>query len=112
MNHQSQLNITFARQARDNGINQAVNHADEVHEKWSDTAYELLKKFIRAQRSEFFAEDFRFAVTDLIPAPPHNRAYGGIFMRAAKAGLIRRVRYGPVKNVKAHRANASVWKKT
>jgi len=103
--------LTLALEARDHGIKRAVDHADRVHESWSDKAYGLLKDFLRVRRTEFLAEDFREAVTDLIPAPPHNRAYGGVFMRAAKAGLIRRIRYQAVKNVKAHCANASVWKR-
>jgi len=109
---QPQLDISFAKQARDKGIKRAKDHADSVHDKWSDIAYEFLKEFIRAQRQPFLAEDFRMAVADSIPQPPHNRAFGGLFMRAAKAGLIERVGYAPVKNWKAHRANASVWRRT
>lgn len=107
----AQLNIEYAKKARDRGIERAENHANQVHESWSDKAYALLKEFIRIQpKTSFLAEDFRMSVTDLLPAPPHNRAYGGIFMRAAKAGLIERLGYAPVKNWKAHRANASVWR--
>jgi hypothetical protein len=106
-----QFNIEFARQARDKGIKRAVDHADKDTEKWSDIAYGFLKEFIRIQKQSFLAEDFRMAVTELIPEPPHNRAFGGLFMRAAKAGLITRVGFGPVKNWKAHRANASIWKR-
>lgn len=106
-----QLDLSFARQARDKGIQKAVTNADRVHESWSDKVYELFKNFIRGNRCEFMAEDFRESVSGMIDAPPSNRAFGGIFMRAAKAGLITRVGYAPVKNWKAHRANASVWKR-
>lgn len=109
---QQQLDIGFARKARDKGIKLALDHADKVIDNWGEKAYVLLKEFLRTNKGNFMAEDFRLSVADKIDAPPHNRAFGGIFMRAAKAGLIERVGYAPVKNWKAHRANASVWRKS
>lgn len=110
----TQLDLSFARRARDKGMKKAIDHADEVHPSWSERAYELLKAFILVQKEKFLAEDFRMAIISagLIEEPPHNRAFGGLFMRACKAGLIERVEYAPVKNWKAHRAMASVWRKT
>ena len=103
--------LQLALDARDKGIKRAVDHANLVNESWSDTVYRLFLDFIRHNKCEFMCEDFREGMASLIPPPPNDRAFGGIFMRAAKAGLITRVRYAPVKNVRAHRANASVWKK-
>lgn len=109
---QQQLDITFARKARDKGIEKAITNADRVSPSWSEKAYALLKEFLHYHKGEFMGEDFRLSVTNKIESPPHNRAFGGVFMRAAKAGIIERVRYAPVKSVNCHRANASVWRRT
>jgi hypothetical protein len=78
--------------------------------QWSAKAYAMFLDYIRGKKAHFMCEDFRDAVSDLLPAPPSARAFGGIFMKAARLGLIEHVRYAPVKNVRAHRANASVWR--
>lgn len=109
--NQPQLDISFARQARDKGIKQAVDHADRVHESWSDKVYALLKDFVKRYSGPFQFEDFRISIAGLIPEPPHKRAYGAIAAKAARLGLITRVGYAPVKNVKAHMAFSTVWKR-
>ena len=55
-------------------------------------------------------EDVRLASEKEIPMPPSNRAWGGIVVRASKAGLISRVGFSNVKNAKAHKTPATVWK--
>jgi hypothetical protein len=104
--------LQLSLEARDKGIAKAIDHANQVHESWGEKAYGMFRDFIYKRKCEFMCEDFRHAVTGLLPNPPHNRAFGNVLMRAAKAGLIERVRYAPVRNVKAHRANASVWRTT
>ena len=108
---QSQLNISFARRERDKGIAKAMKSADEVSKDWCDKVYALLKEFLHEQKGNFMAEDFRLSVMDKVDQPRSNRAFGGVFMRAAKEGLIERVAYAPTKNVNSHRANASVWRR-
>ena len=95
-------------QLKINGIDQAVNHANQKSENWSESAFNFLSKFIKTKRI-FMTEDVRMASKDIIPEPPSNRAWGGIIIRAKKAGLIRHNGYSQVKNPKAHQANASVW---
>lgn len=108
----SQLDISFAIKARDEGMQRAVNNANRVDEGWSDKVYELLKDFVKRYSGPFQFEDFRMSITGLIAEPPHKRAYGAIAARAAREGLITRVGYAPVKNVDAHRAFATVWRRT
>lgn len=107
-----QLDILTAIEERDRGIQQAVDHADQVNDNWSGQAYAVLQVFLKEYPGEFMAEDFRSycAMIDFA-LPPHARAFGGVIARAAKAGLIKHVRIDKVKNVKAHRANAAVWRK-
>lgn len=109
---QPQLDITFARKARDKGIAKASQSAEEVSPGWNVRLYELFKEFLCGRKTEFLAEDFRVSVIGKIDLPRSNRSFGGLFMKAARQGIIRRVGYAPVKNWKAHRCMASVWKRT
>ena len=101
--------INNGSQLRDKGIKQAINNANDTHEKWSEKAYKFLTDYIRSHH-EFMTEDVRVASEKKIPIPPSNRAWGGIILRASKAGLITRVGFSSVKNVKAHRTPATVWR--
>ena len=101
--------INNGSQLRDKGIKQAVDNANNTHEKWSVKAYKFLTNYIKSQH-EFMTEDARIASEKEIPKPPSNRAWGGIILRASKAGLINRIGFSNVKNVKAHRTPATVWR--
>ncbi len=101
--------INDGSQLRDKGIKQAVNNANNAHDKWSDKAYNFLVSYIKSQH-EFMTEDVRVASEKEIPKPPSNRAWGGIILRAVRAGLIIRDRFSNVKNVKAHKTPATVWR--
>jgi hypothetical protein len=103
-----QTQIQFGKQLKERGMQKAVDHANQVHTDWSEKAFEFLKSFI-IEHKKFLAEDVRYYSAGKVPEPPSQRAWGSVIVRAAKAGLIRRVGYEQVKNVKAHRANASVW---
>ena len=106
--------IDNGSQLRDKGIKQAINHADDTHDKWSEKAYKFLLDYIKygegRDRYEFMTEDVRVASESVIPKPPSNRAWGGIILRAAKAGLIDKVGFSTVKNAKAHKTPATVWR--
>jgi len=79
--------INNGTQLRDKGIKQAIDNADDTHERWSEKAYKFLTNWIKTQY-EFMTEDVRLASEKEIPKPPSNRAWGGIVVRAARAGLI------------------------
>ena len=105
----STLSTLRGSKLRDIGIHTALDNADSVHDKWSDTAYIFLLKYIKSHR-EFMTEDVRVASEKEIPIPPSKRAWGGITVRAVKAGLIERIGFSNVKNIKAHRTPATVWR--
>ena len=112
MSTQLILDIPAAREQRDKGINQAVNHANEVNTGWSDAAFEMFKEWLKG-----WPKDFKFTIEQFrqvaqirgLPDPPSNRAYGGVAVRAKKAGLINSNGTVKVKNPKAHMANAAQW---
>lgn len=108
----TQTSIDFSKTVTERAMKRAELHANQVHENWSDQVYALLTWFVERTPTPFMAEDFRADIKGLVPEPPTTRAFGAIMVRAAQAGLIRKVGYGQVKNLKAHRANASMWQRT
>ena len=101
--------INNGAELRDKGIKKALDNANNTHDKWSDKAYDFLLKYIKYQ-NQFMTEDVRVASEKAIPKPPSNRAWGSVILKAAKSGLINRVGFANVKNAKAHKTPASVWR--
>lgn len=80
--------LDTARAQRDVGMQLAADHADAVQPKWSDVAYAFLCQYARNNRS-FISED----VSDASKAwgmvqPPTDRAWGMVYRKALKAGVI------------------------
>lgn len=99
---------TTKEQLRDAGIRQAVDHADMLHINWSENAFQYLKHYIRDNKV-FMAEDVRESARGIIPEPPSKRAWGGVIVRAVKQGMITRIGFSNVKNIKAHCTPATLW---
>lgn len=107
---QLELDIFKSREARDKGMQTAVDHAEAVIPDWSQKAYGLLQEFLKIHVGEFQAEEVRShaALVDF-PLPPHARAWGGVIARAARSNLIKQIGIRKVRNPKAHCANSAVW---
>ena len=105
-----QLDIFESAKRRDSGIARAINHAGKP---WADTALQYVDEFIKCiGAGDFMMEDVaNWAYGHGLERPPHARAWGAIALKAQSRGFIRKVGYGQVKNIKAHRANASVYVK-
>lgn len=106
----AQTELFTGKQRRDAGIKKAEDHAGGAWNIMADAAFDW---FISKRQTDFMTEDFRLIANHLfgLPNPPSLRAFGGVILRAARAGKIVRVGYGQVKNPKANSANASVWRK-
>lgn len=103
------LDIEKSRLARDEGIEKAIAHADKVIYNWGYKAYLLLQEFIKTKH-EFLVEDFRlYCEQQKLETPPDNRAFGGIILKAKRAGLVMSLRYESCKNKIGHRHPVSVW---
>jgi hypothetical protein len=98
------------RQVTDDAITSAVSHADRVSPMWSSMAYGALLAFAATEGGKFTSEDVR-AVAEYagLPTPPDQRAWGGVFRRAARAGKIRRVGFGESQNKQAHCRPVAQW---
>jgi len=95
-------------QLRDLGMNTALMNAESKNEGWGEEAYSFLVKYSKTNK-QFLAEDVRVASENSVPEPPNKRAWGSIFVRANKEGIIRRIGFLEVNNPKAHRTPASLW---
>lgn len=70
------------------GMNAALANAMQSDPGWSDKAYEFLLDYARRHRT-FISEDVSDAArSSTLPRPPTDRAWGGIYQRAARAGMI------------------------
>lgn len=103
-----------ARAARDAGIKQAADHAEEVRPDWSALADEALRIFVAGKRGTgvtFTSEDVRSSVAAaFVPHPPHLRAWGSVFVRAARAGLIVKAGIVESRARHCHCAHVAAWK--
>lgn len=98
----------MARAARDAGMQQSLDHAEAVYEGWQDEAYRFLERYARSH-AYFISED----VSDASKAadmnqPPTDRAWGSLYRRAAKDGLI--VQDGCGRSRRRHASICPRWK--
>ena len=86
-----------ARAARDAGMARALDHAEAVEPRWGDVAYQALTTFVRwyTAPGPFTSFEFREWARPRLSAPPTDKAFGPVFVRAARAGIIRKVGYAP-----------------
>lgn len=77
--------FTFAeaKQRRDTGMARA---AEAQGEKWSDIAYTAIERVARRQVTVHVDDILR----ENIPAPAHPNAFGSVWLRAIKRGIIQR----------------------
>lgn len=103
-----------ARAARDAGIQQAADHAEEVHHDWGELAFEALRVFAAGKRASgqvFTSEQVRSSIAAAaVPAPPHLRAWGSVFQRAARERLIEKVGVTHSAAAHCHLSYVAQWK--
>lgn len=110
----TQQQITFGEQLKQQGIEQAINHADSIPPfNWSDKAYNFLTSWLGTVPVgySFMAEDVRVLAEkrNVVPVPPSKRSWGAILLKARKEGLIISNGINVVKNPQAHRCFATLW---
>ena len=105
-----------ARAARDRGMAMAADHAERVTPGWGEEAYSVLLDFLTkppACTDAFTSEHVREHGAALALAePPHRRAWGPIFQRAAKAGMIEKAGFTTARAANVHCAIITVWRAT
>jgi hypothetical protein len=103
-----QMTIDSAIELRDRGIQQAVEHAEEITPNWKELALSFLETYAHSHFN-FAGEDIRAAAEGIVPTPPSLRAWGSVIKTAAMRGWIIQIGFHKCDNPKAHRANAARW---
>lgn len=84
------------------------NRSNHPRTPWAIEAYAMFKAWVPSQ-GEFMTEDFAAWSADVLPAPADPRAWGGITLAAAKAGVIRKVGMGIAKSGRTHGGWRAIW---
>lgn len=89
MTEQTVIDFESAVAARDAGMAAAAEHADRVSSGWSDDAYAFLVDFAR-HNACFISEDVSDASKGVhtFVQPPTDRAWGTVYRRAVREGVI------------------------
>ena len=102
---------------KEQSIQAAAEHADRVHEDWTNQAFEKSKLAIMSMKNrnikEFQICDLRRAIDTFLtplPIPPTKRAWGQISRLLRQAKLIEIIGYKPTNNQTAHNAIAAIYK--
>jgi hypothetical protein len=92
------------------GMQRAVDHADDVEPGWSDLAYAMLEQYA-FDHFELMTEEVRAWAQDKgLAEPPTARAWGAVALRAARNRIIVKVGHRQTRNPLAHSALATVWR--
>jgi hypothetical protein len=98
-----------ARELTDKGIEQAKEHAEQVHPGWSDRALEYFRLYATLHPS-FMTEDVRaYAYADGFDMPPAEGAWGGVSRAAKKAGYVSARGKTESKNPSQHGKYMTLW---
>lgn len=106
----AQLTIDFAeaRAARDAGMSKALRHAERIDDEWPDAALGFLYRYARAHE-HFISEEATAEAERLgYGSPADGRAWGGVFKRAAREGIIQRAGFGISK--RRHLSPTPLWR--
>lgn len=106
----SQLPIDFeaARAARDSGIQRAADHADSDTPGWGEVALSFLERYAR-ENEQFISEECTQVADRLgYGSPTDSRAWGAVFLKASRKGLIERIGYGVSK--RRHLSPTPLWR--
>jgi hypothetical protein len=96
--------------ARDAGMAQALSHAEDDCPRWGEVAYAALCLFAGRNHGPFTSFQFREWAADCISSPSTPKAFGSIFARAARAGIIRKIGYQP--HPERHASPTVLWEAT
>ncbi len=82
------------RDARDAGMAQALDHANNVVSDWGDQATNYLQRY--AQQNRVFSGWMVTKAADLdaaFPSPPTKKSWGAVFTKAQRDRVICKLRY-------------------
>lgn len=103
------LHIGGGDNAKDEGIDRVLSK-EEVHTNWISSIRNLIAGYPPGK--EFGSDDVRIdAAKARIADPHHPNCWGGVFQRAAKSGLIKRIGNKNNRLTVTHSHEIKVWKR-
>jgi hypothetical protein len=107
----NQLDLNLSRKLRDDGMQLALEHAESESEDWGEVAYAFLLRFVMFHAYPFISEDVSDSSKEdpTFPQPPTDRAWGAIYRRAVKNGLIHQV--GAGRSRRRHASICPLWRR-
>ena len=108
--HQRELDLGWS--GAEQGIERAARHADDDAPGWGDRALVALSAYMQTHPDQsFIAPHVRaWALLHGLDAPEDPHAWGGVFRRAARAKLIRRIGYEQYGDSTTNTQPVTVWK--
>ncbi len=99
--------LATAEALREAGMAAAEAHAEREHMGWGDLAYAFLVRYCRAHQT-FVSENVSEAGRQWgLIQPPTDRAFGPVYRRAIRNGIIRQVGYGV--SLRRHKSICPLW---
>ncbi len=101
--------ISDARVAREHGMQQALDHAERKVDNWGDVAMAFLHGYaLSHDRFAGWMVTREAELTKAVQTPPTGKAWGSIFTKAARIGIIKKDGYAQDPN--RHANPCPVWK--
>lgn len=99
------------RQLAKAGMERSTEHAEKVDPGWRKLAYEVIHHLALCNAT-FHADDvWALAAKWGLPSPPDNRAWGGIYNRAIRAGVCERSgQFTKTKRAVAHKMDIPIYR--
>lgn len=108
MSLQQTIDFTAARKARDEGMARAQAHAEADMPGWSEAAYGFLRAYARIHE-HFISEDVSGSSKARgFPQPSTDRAWGPVYRRAVREGVI--VQDGAGRSARRHASICPRWR--
>ena len=106
---QRQLELGWAHAL--DGMHRAAAHAEDDAPGWAERALQALRCYLNEHPAQtMVAPDVRrWAEEHGLEAPPRSQAWGGVFLRASRTKLIRRVGYQMYGDERINSRPCSQW---
>lgn len=96
-----------AEKQRDEGMKRALDHAEENRPGWADEAYRWIGDYAKTHRRFISEECTDAAAVAGLTSPADPRAWGGVFQKAARDCVIRKIGFGVSK--RRHLSPTPLW---
>lgn len=101
------MDLFEAAAARDLGMLRASLNAENKHLGWNERAYAFLEMYARMHK-DFISEDVSDASKEAsFPQPPTDRAWGSVYRKAIRDGLI--IQIGSGRSRRRHASICPRW---